>query len=109
MSVGRESSLRARATTGRPSRGRRARPGSPATIFVPTSAPMAKVEAAQGYGASVVLGGEGFDDAVAAARAHVEATGATFVHAFDDPRVVAGQGTVGLELAEQLPPGRGRS
>ena len=60
-----------------------------------------------GYGATVVLGGEGFDDAVAAARAHVESTGATFVHAFDDPRVVAGQGTLGLELAEQLPPGPG--
>ena len=49
--------------------------------------------------------GEGFDDAVAAARLHVEQTGATFVHAFDDPRVVAGQGTLGLELAEQLPAG----
>ena len=54
-----------------------------------------------------MLGGEGFDDAVAAARRHVEATGATFVHAFDDPRVIAGQGTLGLELAEQLPPGPG--
>jgi len=81
--------------------------GITATIFVPASAPMAKVEAARGYGADVVLGGEGFDDAVAAALAHVEATGATFVHAFDDPRVVAGQGTLGLELAEQLPPGPG--
>jgi threonine dehydratase len=81
--------------------------GIGATIFVPTSAPMAKVEAARGYGAEVVLGGEGFDDAVAAARSHVESTGATFVHAFDDPRVVAGQGTLGLELADQLPPGPG--
>ena len=68
---------------------------------------MAKVDAARGYGATVVLGGEGFDDAVAAASAHVEETGATFVHAFDDPRVVAGQGTLGLELAEQLPAGPG--
>lgn len=81
--------------------------GIAATIFVPEGAPMAKVDAAHGYGATVVLGGESFDDAVAAARLHVEATGATFVHAFDDPRVVAGQGTLGLELAEQLPPGRG--
>ena len=81
--------------------------GIQATIFVPASAPMAKVDAASGYGADVVLGGEGFDDAVAAARAHVASTGATFVHAFDDPRVVAGQGTLGLELAEQLPPGPG--
>jgi threonine dehydratase len=81
--------------------------GIGATIFVPAAAPMAKVEAARSYGANVVLGGEGFDDAVAAALAHVESTGATFVHAFDNPRVVAGQGTVGLELAEQLPPGPG--
>jgi threonine dehydratase len=83
------------------------RVGIEATIFVPAGAPIAKVEAARGYGASVVLGGEGFDDAVAAARDRVESTGATFVHAFDDPRVVAGQGTLGLELAEQLPPGPG--
>ena len=54
-----------------------------------------------------MLGGEGFDDAVAAARPHVESTGATFVHAFDDARVIAGQGTMGLELAEQLPAGPG--
>jgi threonine dehydratase len=81
--------------------------GSAATIFVPEGAPMAKVEAARGYGATVVLGGEGFDDAVTAARGHVESTGAVFVHAFDDPRVVAGQGTLGLELAAQLPPGPG--
>jgi threonine dehydratase len=79
--------------------------GIRATIFVPAAAPMAKVEAARGYGADVELGGEGFDDAVTAARAHERSTGATFVHAFDDPRVVSGQGTLGLELAEQLPEG----
>jgi threonine dehydratase len=83
------------------------RAGIAATIFVPEGAPMAKVEAARGYGASVMLAGEGFDEAVAAARLHVETTGATFIHAFDDPRVIAGQGTMGLELAEQLPPGAG--
>lgn len=83
------------------------RAGIAATIFVPEGAPMAKVDAARGYGATVVLVGEGFDDAVAAARAHVESTGATFVHAFDDPRVIAGQGTLGLELGEQLPQGPG--
>ena len=81
--------------------------GIAATIFVPEGAPMAKVDAARGYGATVVRGGDGFDDAVAAARAHLDATGAVFVHAFDDPRVVAGQGTLGLELAAQLPPGQG--
>jgi threonine dehydratase len=76
--------------------------GVPATIFVPETAPMAKVEAARGYGARVELAGEGFDESVQAARAHEERTGATFVHAFEDPRVIAGQGTLGLELAEQL-------
>lgn len=81
--------------------------GIAATIFVPEGAPMTKVDAARGYGATVTLAGEGFDDAVAAGRLHVEQTGATFVHAFDNPRVIAGQGTMGLELAEQLPPGPG--
>jgi threonine dehydratase len=79
----------------------------PATIFVPENAPMAKVDAARGYRANVELAGEGFDEAVDAADAFQERTGATFVHAFEDPRVVAGQGTLGLELAEQLPPGEG--
>lgn len=77
----------------------------PATIFVPESAPMAKVEAARGYGASCRLAGEGFDEAHVAARAFETETGATFVHAFEDPRVIAGQGTLGLELARQLPDG----
>jgi threonine dehydratase len=77
--------------------------GIAATIFVPQGAPMAKVDAAQGYGARVVLAGETFDDAVEAAREHERTAGAIFVHAFDDPLVVAGQGTLGLELAAQLP------
>ena len=79
--------------------------GIPATIFVPESAPMAKVEAARGYGAACELAGEGFDEAHVAARAYEHEHGATFVHAFEDPRVIAGQGTLGLELAEQLAPG----
>ena len=103
----RASSPRVPEITDRPSPGRRGKLGIAATIFVPQSAPMAKVEAARGYGATVVLAGEGFDEAVAAGRDHVERTGATFVHAFDDPRVIAGQGTLGLELAEQLPAGPG--
>ena len=74
-----------------------------ATIFMPQDAPMAKVEATRSYGGETVLTGEGFDEAVAAAAAHVEATGATLVHAFEDERVIAGQGTIGLELAEQAP------
>ena len=81
--------------------------GIAATIFVPEGAPMAKVDAARGYGASVINAGAGFDEAVAAGLRHVEETGATFVHAFADPRVIAGQGTLGLELAEQLPAGPG--
>ncbi len=77
--------------------------GIPATIFMPQDAPMAKVEATRSYGGTTVLTGEGFEEAVAAAQAHVESTGATLVHAFEDPRVIAGQGTIGLELAEQAP------
>src|SRR5215218_2166306 len=72
--------------------------GVPATIYMPVDAPMAKVEATKHYGATVELGGAFFDDALAAAIAAVEASGATFVHAFEDPRVIAGQGTAGLEL-----------
>ena len=79
--------------------------GIPATIFVPEGAPMAKIEAARGYGASVLFAGEGFDEAVEAAWEFQREAGATFVHAFEDPRVIAGQGTLGLELAEQIPPG----
>ena len=76
--------------------------GIPATIFMPVDAPMTKLDATRSYGATVELVGEMFDDALAAAQEYVEQTGATFLHAFDDPRVIAGQGTLGLELAEQL-------
>jgi threonine dehydratase len=76
--------------------------GIKATIFMPEDAPMAKVEATKNYGAEVVLAGAGFDDALERARAHVAETGATFVHAFEDEQVIAGQGTIGLELADQL-------
>ncbi len=81
--------------------------GIAATIVVPESAPMAKVDAARGYGATVQLAGEGFDEAATIAQRIVEETGATYVHAFDDERVIAGQGTLGLELADQLPEGSG--
>jgi len=79
--------------------------GIPATIVVPETAPLSKIEAARAYGARVELAGEDYDEALAAARDLEQTTGATFVHAFDDPRVIAGQGTLGLELVEQLPPG----
>jgi len=77
--------------------------GIAATVFMPQDAPMAKVEATRSYGGSTELVGASFEEAVAAADAHVERTGATLVHAFEDERVIAGQGTIGLELAEQAP------
>jgi len=77
--------------------------GVPATIYMPIDASMAKVEATRGYGASVEFAGITFDDAQAAAREHAVREGATFVSAFDDHLIIAGQGTLGLELLEQVP------
>ena len=77
--------------------------GIRATVVMPQDAPMAKVEATRSYGAATELTGAMFDDALAEAQARAEATGATFVHAFEDPAVIAGQGTIGLELADQVP------
>jgi threonine dehydratase len=76
--------------------------GIPAAIFVPQDAPMAKVEACRNYAASTELVGAAFEDALAAAFAYADETGATFVHPYEDETVVAGQGTIGLELAEQV-------
>jgi threonine dehydratase len=76
--------------------------GIRARIFVPQAAPMAKVEACRNYGAETIMVGERFEEAMAAALAEVDETGATFVHPFEDPVVIAGQGTIGLELAEQV-------
>ncbi|MGH9035457.1 MAG: threonine ammonia-lyase [Acidimicrobiia bacterium] len=75
----------------------------PATIFMPATAPLPKVQATRGYGAEVRLGGAIFDDALEAALEHARSTGAVFVSPFDDRDVIAGQGTIGLELAEQAP------
>jgi threonine dehydratase len=75
--------------------------GVGATVFMPQDAPMAKVDATRSYGAEVVLVGEGYDEANIAALERAEA-GATLVHAFEDEVVIAGQGTLGLELAEQV-------
>ncbi|MEP7304125.1 MAG: pyridoxal-phosphate dependent enzyme [Acidobacteriota bacterium] len=77
--------------------------GIHATIFLPQDAPMAKVEPTLTYGGEAVLGGVGFDAALADALRRVAETGATFIHAFEDARVIAGQGTIGLELAAQAP------
>jgi threonine dehydratase len=77
--------------------------GTPATIYVPQDAPMAKVEACRNYGAKTVLTGAEFEDALAAALEHVEESGGTFIHPYEDQLVIAGQGTIGLELLEQVP------
>ena len=77
--------------------------GIHARIFVPDTAPMAKVEACRNYGAETVMSGEIFEDAMDAALADVEETGATFIHPYEDQFVVAGQGTIALELLEQEP------
>ncbi len=75
----------------------------PCTIVMPETAPLAKVMATQGYGASVVLHGFTFDDAYAHALELQEESGATFIQPFDDPDVIAGQGTLGLEMLSDLP------
>ena len=77
--------------------------GIRATIFVPVTAPMAKVEACRNYGAATEMAGEDFEDALDAAIAHVDETGGTFIHPYEDQLVVAGQGTIGLELLDQEP------
>src|SRR3954452_9552298 len=77
--------------------------GVPCEVFMPEGAPIAKVEATAALGAHVVIGGGSVDDCVGAARTHAQETGMAFVHPFDDPDVVAGQGTLGLELLEDLP------
>jgi threonine dehydratase len=77
--------------------------GIKATVYMPQDAPMAKVDATRNYGAETVLAGAGFDEALVEATARAAETGATFVHAFEDDAVIAGQGTIGLELAAELP------
>ena len=77
--------------------------GIKATIFMPQDAPMAKVEPTKNYGATAELRGGSFEEALAAAQAYVESTGATFIHPYEDERVIAGQGTIGLEIADQVP------
>jgi len=77
--------------------------GIKATIFMPQDAPMAKVEPTKNYGAKAELRGASFEEALAAALAYVESTGATFVHPYEDEKVIAGQGTIGLEIVDQVP------
>ena len=77
--------------------------GARARIFMPQDAPMAKVDATRHYGAEVELGGSALEACLDAAGAYVAEHGATLVHPFEDPVVIAGQGTIGLELADQAP------
>lgn len=77
--------------------------GIKATIVVPEFAPLTKILATRRLGADVILRGSSFDEAVAYSRELQEEHGYTYVHAFDDDHVIAGQGTIGLEIAEELP------
>ncbi|NCB52237.1 MAG: threonine ammonia-lyase [Clostridia bacterium] len=77
--------------------------GMKATIVMPKATPIAKVQATEGYGAKVVLFGDCYDDAYGRAMEICEAENATFIHPFDDYEVMAGQGTVGLEILSELP------
>jgi threonine dehydratase len=74
-----------------------------ATLFVPESAPRAKLDKLRSFPVEVVVAGATYDDAHAAALAHAERSGARYVHAYEDPATAAGQGTLALELLEQLP------
>lgn len=76
--------------------------GIDCTVFMPRTAPLPKVSATRAYGATVALVGSDLGEAVDAARDHVAETGAHFVHPYDDPDIVAGQGTLGLELIDQM-------
>lgn len=77
--------------------------GIPATIVMPTHAPLVKAQAVRGYGAQLVQHGVDYNEAEAEASRIAQETGAAFVHAFNDAHVIAGQGTIALEIVEQLP------
>ena len=77
--------------------------GLESLVFMPETAPQAKIDATRGYGATVELRGETFAEAMAAAKERAGEPGTAFVHAYDDADVIAGQGTLGLELLEQVP------
>ena len=75
----------------------------PCTIVMPENASPAKVAATRSYGAKIIRRGANYDDAWEATQDIAKAEGSTIIHAFDDPDVIAGQGTIGLELLEDLP------
>ena len=74
-----------------------------ATIFMPDGAALPKIAATQGYGAEIEFSGTGVTEALVAAQEFADRTGAVLIHPFDHPDIVAGQGTVGLEIMEQVP------
>ncbi|WP_256103864.1 threonine ammonia-lyase [Streptomyces sp. ODS05-4] len=80
--------------------------GVRSTVFMPVGAPLPKVAATRDYGADVRLHGQVVDETLAAAQAYARETGAVFIHPFDHLDVIAGQGTVGLEILEQCPEAR---
>jgi threonine dehydratase len=77
--------------------------GIESTVVMPTTAPQTKIDATRGYGAAVELVGSDFQEATRYARELAADSEAEFVHAFDDPAIVAGQGTLGLEMLEDVP------
>ncbi|MYV54947.1 threonine ammonia-lyase [Streptomyces sp. SID3212] len=77
--------------------------GVRSTVFMPLAAPLPKVAATREYGAEVRLHGQVVDETLAAAEEYAQETGAVFIHPFDHPDIIAGQGTVGLEILEQCP------
>ncbi|WP_037912729.1 threonine ammonia-lyase [Actinacidiphila yeochonensis] len=77
--------------------------GVRSTVFMPVGAPLPKIAATREYGAEVRLSGAVVDETLRAATAYAEETGAVFIHPFDHPDIIAGQGTVGLEILEQCP------
>ncbi|MEU1148477.1 threonine ammonia-lyase [Streptomyces sp. NPDC005863] len=77
--------------------------GVRSTVFMPAGAPLPKVAATREYGAEVRLHGQVVDETLAAAQEYARGTGAVFIHPFDHPDIIAGQGTVGLEILEQCP------
>ena len=78
--------------------------GVPARIFVPTISSPSKIQRIREYGADLVVGGERYADALAASQAWAAQSGAMAVHAFDQPETILGQGTLGLELEQQVAP-----
>ncbi|MEU3343793.1 threonine ammonia-lyase [Streptomyces sp. NPDC006700] len=77
--------------------------GVHSTVFMPKGAPLPKISATRDYGAEVRLHGQVVDETLAAAQEYADRTGAVFIHPFDHPDIIAGQGTVGLEILEQCP------